>query len=42
MFWPMDIATDLAKKQELREKLVAELEKLDKEIAELEAKESEK
>ena len=42
MIWPANIATELAKKKELRKIKAEELEKLDKEIAELEAKESAK
>lgn len=36
MFWPMDIATTLAKKKAKREKLLLQVEQLDKEIAKLE------
>lgn len=38
MFWPMDISTTLAKKVAKKEKLLAEVAKLDTEIAELESK----
>ena len=40
MFFPINIATDIAKKEEKNAKLLAEVEQLNKEIAELKAKEN--